>query len=235
MPRPSERAVRIPLLGTDVTLEGVLHSPARSVPGLSDPGAPGPVVLCHPHPAFGGHMDTPLMLALASDLAASSHPTLRFNFRGVGGSSGTPTGGVSEHEDVELCAQWMSGDSERPPHLVGYSFGAGMALQAVLRGTEAASVCCIALPTEVAASFPGFLDRYRDRARNLPPMLFLAGDQDQFCDPGWITAVLDAPRMRLEVLRGEDHFFDGPGQQRVVDRVVEYLAQVGPYPLPLEF
>jgi alpha/beta superfamily hydrolase len=217
------RAARIPLLGTDVVLEGVLHVPRRKAAGLTGSRDPGPVVLCHPHPAFGGQMNNALILALASDLAARGHHALRFNFRGVGGSSGEPTGGRQEHEDVELCAQWMSGDSGRPPHLVGYSFGAGMALQAVLEGTEAASLCCIGLPTDVAAAHPDLVERYLDQAEQLPPLLYLSGEQDPFCDPIWIQAILAAPRMSVEVLPGEDHFFDGPGQQRVVDRVVEFL------------
>ncbi|MGZ3405418.1 MAG: hypothetical protein ACXVAN_03175, partial [Polyangia bacterium] len=77
--------MRIPVAG--FTLEGE----ARLVDG-----APAAVV-CHPHPAFGGRMDNPLVVALADACAAAGFSTVRFNFRGLDGSEGTPTGGVQEH------------------------------------------------------------------------------------------------------------------------------------------
>ncbi|MCU1280588.1 MAG: Alpha/beta hydrolase, partial [bacterium] len=80
--------VRIPVAG--FTLQGE----ARVVDG-----APAAVV-CHPHPAFGGRMDSPLVVALADAFAAAGWSTLRFNFRGLEQSEGTPTGGIAEHEDV---------------------------------------------------------------------------------------------------------------------------------------
>ncbi|HEX8950222.1 MAG TPA: alpha/beta hydrolase, partial [Polyangia bacterium] len=63
--------MRIPLGG--FTLEAEAHVVA---------GAPAAVV-CHPHPAFGGRMDNPLVVALADACAAAGFSTVRFNFRGL--------------------------------------------------------------------------------------------------------------------------------------------------------
>src|SRR5207302_6647868 len=79
-------------------------------------GAPAAIV-CHPHPAFGGRMDNPLILALAGGLRAAGLSTVRFNFRGLGASGGAPTGGLEEHRAVAAAVEWTrarSGGTPRP-------------------------------------------------------------------------------------------------------------------------
>src|ERR1700760_3100739 len=102
-------------------------------------GAPLAVV-CHPHPAFGGRMDTPLVLDLADALAAAGWATLRFNFRGLEGSGGKPTGGQAEHEDVAAAVAWARAAGAPRVALVGYSFGALMAARAVADGAHVAAL-----------------------------------------------------------------------------------------------
>ena len=72
-----------------IRLEGVLH-----LPEPADEKAPL-AILCHPHPIGGGSMDVPLIVILAEQLAQAGFAALRFNFRGVGRSSGISTGGES--------------------------------------------------------------------------------------------------------------------------------------------
>jgi len=88
--------VAIPVAGAhELEAEARLH-----------PGAPG-VVVCHPHPAFGGRMDTPLVVALDDALAEAGLSTVRFNFRGVGASGGRGTGGRDEPGDVRAACAWL--------------------------------------------------------------------------------------------------------------------------------
>ena len=69
----------------DLDLEGVVAQPDA---GLGPwPG----VVMCHPHPLFGGNMDNNVVLAVTSALNDQGFATLRFNFRGVGNSEGEHT------------------------------------------------------------------------------------------------------------------------------------------------
>ena len=68
-----------------LTFEGVITQPDEG----SGPW-PG-VVICHPHPLHGGSMDNNVVLALAMGLVEEGFVTLRFNFRGVGGSEGEHT------------------------------------------------------------------------------------------------------------------------------------------------
>ena len=79
-----EEAVRIP--AGPLTLEGLLGR---------RPGAEG-VVVTHPHPLYGGDMHNDVVEALVDAYARAGFTTLRFNFRGTGGSGGRFDGGVGE-------------------------------------------------------------------------------------------------------------------------------------------
>src|SRR4051812_3472884 len=115
-----EVPLRIAVPDEEFTLDAILSGPA---------GGPG-VVLCHPHPAFGGTMRTPLIVALAGALGASGHRVLRFDFRGVGGSGGAPTGGLVEDRDVRAACAVLEAAGD-PVAIVGYSFGALMSIKAI--------------------------------------------------------------------------------------------------------
>ena len=72
-------SIPLPTGGTlEGKLDGTLHEDA--------------VVICHPHPAFGGRMDTPLVSALAQGFADAGTCALRFHYRGIEGSTGVATG-----------------------------------------------------------------------------------------------------------------------------------------------
>ena len=55
----------------------------------------GTVVLCHPDPEAGGTMSAPLMVGITRHLVAAGLAVLRFNFRGVGSSTGHHGAGVA--------------------------------------------------------------------------------------------------------------------------------------------
>ena len=71
--------MRIAFRAGDLQLEGELSVPANCLAAA---------VICHPHPQYGGDMDNSVVRAVAAALEASDCATLRFNFRGVGGSQG---------------------------------------------------------------------------------------------------------------------------------------------------
>jgi alpha/beta superfamily hydrolase len=187
-------------------------------------GAPG-VVVCHPHPAFGGRLDTPLVVALADGLAEAGFSTVRFNFRGLGGSRGEPTGGVAEHEDVRIVADWLRARGAPRVALAGYSFGALMALKAVARGASAAALAAIGLPSVIVGNHA---ERIADVERAFAsgvPALFLHGDRDPFCEAARVAAwAAGRPSVTLDVLSGQGHFFAGDAERDVVARVAAFLT-----------
>ena len=87
-------------VGADLSLEALLAVPASPSGG---------VVICHPHPLYGGDMENPVVVRVQEVCAALGLATVRFNFRGVGASGGVHGGGVAEREDAAakftaLCA-----------------------------------------------------------------------------------------------------------------------------------
>lgn len=94
----------------------------------------GVAVLAHPHPLYGGNMDNAVVRRTAQRLRERGHPTVRFNFRGVGGSDGVHHGGDGEVADLSAVVDWCQARFDQTPILlVGYSFGAATILRAAPR------------------------------------------------------------------------------------------------------
>ena len=90
------------------------------------------VVLTHPHPLYGGDRFNPVVDALFQALPAAGFTTIRFDFRGVNNSSGAHDDGDSERLDVVAALELLElVDPDSPVWLVGYSFGAFVALNVV--------------------------------------------------------------------------------------------------------
>lgn len=183
--------------------------------------APGAVV-CHPHPAFGGRMTTPLVVALHQALVAAGFSTLRFNFRGLDGSTGTPTGGLAEWADVASAVDYVAA---RAPSvaLVGYSFGALMAARAVANGVRVTSLAAVGFPTTIIGADPDRLAEIEQALVAGQPTLFLQGDQDRFCKLSRIEAFgAGHPSVTIETLPGVSHFPAGSDEDHVVARVAAF-------------
>src|SRR5438876_1056805 len=114
LPRDA-RLVRFPA-ADGVSLEG----------RLTLGGGDRAVVLCHPHPLYGGSMLTPVTLTAEEVFHAAGYTTLAFNFRGVGGSGGAHDEGRAELGDVSGALAYLDGtlgDVLAVRAIAGYSFG----------------------------------------------------------------------------------------------------------------
>jgi len=105
-------------------IECVLEAPSGPVRGAA--------VLCHPHPLHGGTMDNKVVQTLARALRQLGWRTVRFNFRGVGGSAGQWDGGRGEVDDALAVVDAVR-DAALPLVLGGFSFGGYVAAQATRR------------------------------------------------------------------------------------------------------
>jgi alpha/beta superfamily hydrolase len=104
------------ITGAVGNLEGVAHLPDVAPRAIA--------VVAHPLPIMGGTMDNKVVTTLAKAFVELGYATLRFNFRGVGGSGGEFDEGDGEVEDVLAIvrhAQQEYGDL--PLILSGFSFG----------------------------------------------------------------------------------------------------------------
>ncbi len=113
----------------DITLETAWHFPETKKPWPA-------VVVCHPHPLYGGTMSSNVVFGICQALAERAIAALRFNFRGVGKSGGEFGEGVGEQEDVKAALDFAIAtdgiDTERIG-LAGYSFGGMVALPVAIR------------------------------------------------------------------------------------------------------
>jgi len=180
-------------VGGSVSLEALVAVPA---------GAAGGVVLCHPHPLYGGDMDSPVVVRAAEACAARRLATLRFNFRGVGGSTGAHDDGRGEQQDTRaaLAALQRQLPGGAPIGLAGYSFGAAVAA-AVAADTPLAGLALIAPPARIMPARTPAVSG---------PCLVIVGADDQYCSPASLQAIREAfPGITLRVIDGADHFFFG--------------------------
>lgn len=176
------------------------------------------VVLCHPHPLYGGSMEVPLLRTVAARLVGAGCPVLRFNFRGVGASTGSWSGGEAEVDDVAAAAEAAAASFPHLPlALAGWSFGAVAALRWQADAAGTGPFAGIAPPVPAGLPPPPGLAP--------APRLFLIGDRDQFTAVENLRAYAAAIGAALQVLPGSDHFFFGR-EGRVADAVAAHLAAV---------
>ena len=117
------KKTRASFVSGGLILEGILAIPEGAGPFPA-------VIVCHPHPLYGGSMDNNVVCSLSETLTQASLASFKFNFRGVGGSQGEFGQGIGEQKDVEAAISFISTvkevDSKRIG-LAGYSAGAGFA------------------------------------------------------------------------------------------------------------
>ena len=177
------------------------------------PGAPAGLVVCHPHPLYGGDMDNPVVVRVADVGGELGLATLRFNFRGVGGSTGSHGGGEAEEADVEAALGWMTQHVERVA-LVGYSFGAAVCAAVGARWPRVAGLALVAPAIGAGTGRPGRTAEGLIQMLGSPgapsPVLIVAGDSDEYC-PVWALHRLrrELPRAHVQIVAGANHFFFG--------------------------
>jgi len=180
--------------------------------GASD--APFAALVCHPHPLGGGNMHNKVvyhaMKAINDPEWGLGWPVLRFNFRGTGLSQGTYDG-QAEAGDVLAALDWLENEYRRPLVVVGFSFGAIIAI----------SACCKPSPISRnlrALALLGLPIQANDHDYHyfsLPdctiPKLFLSGANDQFAPSAQLTQVVAtaAEPKQLVLVPRADHFFTG--------------------------
>ncbi len=149
-------------------------------------------------------MNVPLLEAITSDLNARNVAVLRFNFRGVGRSTGVHDSGIAELDDVAAAVDHAH--SEHPDldfSVAGWSFGATAALRWHARDRATHNYVGIA---------PGVGPRASQQvpspeALHKAHRTFIVGDRDQLIPPDLIIDYAQRAEATLHVLKGSDHFF----------------------------
>lgn len=181
-------------------------------------GTKSGVVICHPHPLYGGSMFNNVVNAMEEGFFQKGFTTVRFNFRGVGESGGSYGDGEGEVEDVLAACEYLASqlDDDGTIWFAGYSFGAWVCTRASLKDDRPHNLFLVSYPFAFYAAEPLF-DVTGD-------IYFVAGEFD---DIGPIDATLKVYESlplvgkNLKIIP-TDHFYAGKEReilQFIVDRV----------------
>jgi uncharacterized protein len=187
-------------------LEGLLWDASHVHSAHGKP--PIAAVVCHPHPLFGGTMHNKVVYQVARTLDRIGVPSLRFNFRGVGLSSGTHDRGHGEQDDVRAALNYMAAEFPEVPMLIGgFSFGCWVGLRV---GSEDSRVTEL-----VGVGPPVGNSNFAYLAKTNKPRIFILGEKDQYGSPAQLEeliATFPAATQRVTqsvIVPGADHFFVG--------------------------
>jgi len=207
-------------------LEGVLGYDTDVAPTAG-------VLILSPHPRYGGDIDNNVVRELARGAAEQRFAVLRFNYHGVGKSYSPFQDPIDNFrywseilesdaygkvlEDAIAAHDWLE-RSVRTVHVVGYSFGAVLALRLAAEGVARASVVAIGLA--VGNYELGFLANVRR------PVLAIHADNDFATSVDELEqhlARISGPLER-EILTKTDHFFRGR-EGEVTGMALEFLVR----------
>ena len=177
-------------------------------------------VVCHPHPRGGGTMNNNVVYRAAKALVAGGVTALRFNFRGVGASSGSYADGVGEEEDVRAAVDFLRAQAPGLPiWITGFSFGARVGLTVGARSDDVSKLFGIGLALDMFDySFLSSCDK---------PKAIVQASQDEYAGRDKIEAAvrgMSDPK-RLWIVEGASHLFPGhlDAFERAAEEAVAYL------------
>ncbi len=184
-----------PASGMPPSLDARVHAP---------PGARRAIVLCHPHPLYGGSMHSPVPLAIAktlSDKGLGRVAWARFDFRGVGASEGSYDHGRGEVDDARAVLEHMR--RLLPDALLtvcGHSFGSWVGLRAAAADSVPERVLLVAPSVR-------FFDFRDDETRYGGAKAIFVGSDDEFMDVTEARALAGRLGADLRIFEGFDHHF----------------------------
>ncbi|MEO0636189.1 MAG: alpha/beta hydrolase [Pseudomonadota bacterium] len=186
-----------------------------------DPKAPIAIVL-HPHPQFGGNMNNELCYKLFYMFVENGFTALRFNFRGIGRSQGEFDHGAGELSDAAAALDWIQAlhPESRATWIAGYSFGAWIGMQLLMRRPEVEGFMSI-------APSPNLYD-FSFLAPCPSSGIILHGSEDKVAPPKDVQGLVDklmtqkGIRITQHTMDGAAHFFEGR-QDEVVEICEDYM------------
>jgi hypothetical protein len=205
--------------GPEGRLEGRYHHARK-------PSAPMALVL-HPHPLHGGTMNNKIVYSLYQTFVKRGFSTLRFNFRGVGRSQGSFDRGEGELADAAAALDWLQtyNANAETCWVAGYSFGAWIGMQLLMRRPE--------IEAFVAISPPANQYDFTFLAPCPSSGLILQGDSDTLVPADSVQKLVQKLSHQRDIkidfrkIAGADHFF-GEKVELLTKHVDGYINDHGP-------
>lgn len=181
-------------------LEGRYHQSER-------PNAPVALIL-HPHPQYGGTMNNKVVYSMFSCFKDLGFSVLRFNFRSVGRSQGQFEDGPGELSDATIALDWLQHNNPdaRQCWVAGYSFGAWIALQLLMRRPD--------INNFIAVSPPANEKDFSFLAPCPASGLIIQGGSDEIVNPSMVSTLARRLNMQRNVsvdfamIEAGDHMYN---------------------------
>ena len=205
--------------------EVVLTGAAGRIEGRYSPGkkdtAPIALIL-HGHPKAGGQMNNPVTVQLFHLFMKRGFSVLRFNFRGVGRSQGGFDHGAGELSDAAGALDWAQtiNPEARSCWIAGFSFGAWIGMQLLMRRPEIEGFISVAPPAN--------LYDFSFLAPCPSSGLIIHGDKDRVAPPASVQKLVDKLKtqkgitIEQQIVDGANHFYEGKIDE-LTERCAEYL------------
>ncbi|HVN97884.1 MAG TPA: alpha/beta fold hydrolase [Syntrophorhabdaceae bacterium] len=181
-----------------------------------DKGRHAGVIICHPHPLYGGDMANNVVGAIEEGFASQGYSTLIFNFRGVGSSLGEYDEGEGEVRDAIAALEYLSKrlDQDARVTLAGYSFGAWIVSRAALSTERFEALFLVSFPFVVYKS--DYLKTFKKR------MYFVGGTEDDVAPIDDLYALYRELTIKEKFLKviATTHFYPGK-EAEIIDFIKE--------------
>ena len=188
-----------------------------------DKNAPIALVL-HPHPLYGGTMNNKIVYNAFQAFVKQGFSVMRFNFRGVERSQGTFDNGIGELSDAATALDWLQ--QQNPDSatcwISGFSFGAWIAMQLLMRRPE--------IEGFVAISPPANMYDFSFLAPCPSSGLVLMGDQDDVVQEEAVTKLVGKLSSQkhidvaYKIIPGADHYYRNQ-MEKMNSALDEYLGE----------
>ncbi|MEI8320674.1 MAG: alpha/beta hydrolase [Alphaproteobacteria bacterium] len=164
-------------------------------------------LILHPHPLYGGTMNNKVTYTLYQTFVKQGFNVMRFNYRGVGKSQGSFGSGEGELSDAAAALDWLQTDNKNAPSfwVAGFSFGAWIAMQLLMRRPELEGFIAVAPPA----------NKYDFNFLAPCPVSgqMIQGTADEIVSPDAVRTLAaklskqKGVQVELQEVEGADHFF----------------------------
>jgi alpha/beta superfamily hydrolase len=187
---------------------------------VNEQGKQAGVVICHPHPLYGGDMHNNVVAALEEGFSMKGFTTLRFNFRGVDGSEGMYDEGEGEVNDVLAALTFLKKVVNEDAYLMlaGYSFGAWIASKAAVKANSIDGLFLVSYPFAFYES--NLLKTFKGK------MYFVGGTMDDISPMNDLLTVykgLPVVDKHLKIIP-TSHFY--VGKEREIVEFIKELVEI---------
>ena len=181
-------------------------------------------LILHPHPQYGGTMNNPVTYRLHYAFREMGFTVMRFNFRGVGRSQGEFDQGIGELSDAASALDYLQSmhEASRACWVAGFSFGAWIGMQLLMRRPEINGFISVAPPANMYDF--SFLAPCPSSG------LIINGGADRVVPPSEVESLAGKLQQQKGItvthntIDEAGHFFD-PGMEDMIGTVQDYVRR----------